>query len=349
MGGTPEKLPKRITSFWNHIDSVYRWSQKHKMAALSAKILDAKLRANGTKPGGAPVGEDEDKMRLAYGYKAAGRWQDALKIFDSYARQPIQMGGSGPWGRAFTVILPGREAAECRKQLGLPPVQDPREFDLGKPVLCLHAGGHASELERSLTSVGAFAAATDGLWIGLGGKLLRLDFNLKTNLVVALPIDADVPITCVCLTPSEIWIGTHGAGADWLRSREPPVRSVDRERGVADELHLVSASGRRYALDRLRRPIQRRAREVGPQNTQGDLVHTLARRKSIGWRETASGSRACDGLGSRGRYLVYCSIRSSPIPQPNRPVGSRSRVYKHRHPGCAGPMTSSSEWDTRAG
>jgi len=208
----PEKLPKRITSFWNHIDSVYRWSQKHKMAALSAKILDAKLRASGTKPGGAPVGNDEDKMRLAYGYKAAGRWQDALKIFDSYARQPIQMGGSGPWGRAFTVVLPGREAAECRKQLGLPPVQDPREFDLGKPLLCLHAGGHASELEQSLTSVGAFAVVTDGLWIGLGGKLLRLDFNLQTNRVVALPIDADVPITCVCLTPSEIWIGTHGAG-----------------------------------------------------------------------------------------------------------------------------------------
>ena len=205
----PEKVPNRIGTFWNHIDIVYRWGQEHKFSALSTRIVEAKQRANGAKPGGENVGDDEDKMQLAFTYKASHRWQDALKVFESYTNQPVAMGGSGPWGPAFSVILPSREAAECRKQLGLPVVQDPREFDLGKSVLCLHGSG-GSDLR--LTKFGSFATAPDGLWIGIGGKLLQWDFNLKTNLVIALPVSSYTPITSICLTPTEIWIGTGGDG-----------------------------------------------------------------------------------------------------------------------------------------
>lgn len=60
--------------------------------------------------------------------------------------------------------------------------------------------------------VGTFAVAPDGLWIGFGGKLGRLDFNLTTNLVMQLPIDPATPITCLCRTPSDMWVGTQGDG-----------------------------------------------------------------------------------------------------------------------------------------
>ena len=41
---------------------------------------------------------------------------------------------------------------------------------------------------------------------------MRMDAQLGTNLVTALPIEDTTPITCACLTPSEIWLGTHGKG-----------------------------------------------------------------------------------------------------------------------------------------
>ena len=207
----PEKVPKRSCSIWNHIAIVYDWSTEHKLTTLTAKIVEAKARAQKTAPSGSVVLSDEDKMRLAFGRKAEGRWQDALEVFESYKNLPVAMGGSGPWGRAFTVVLTSREAAECRKHLGLSSPADPREFDIGKPLLCLHAN-HRNEVEFHLEKVGAIAVTADGLWIGFGAKLMRLDANLRTNLVIALPIDDDTPITCVCLTASEIWLGTHGEG-----------------------------------------------------------------------------------------------------------------------------------------
>jgi hypothetical protein len=208
----PETLPKRMGSFWDHVDVVSSWSTEHKLPRLAAKIMEAKARVQETAPGGKSILSNEDRMELAFGYKAAGRWQDALKAFESYTNLPVAMGGSGPWGRAWTVVLTSREAAECRKHLGLPSPIDPREFDIGKSLLCLHAIGYRNEVEFHLHQVGAIAATEDGLWVGFGGKLLRMDAKLGTNLVAALPIDNTTPITCVCLTPTEIWLGTHGEG-----------------------------------------------------------------------------------------------------------------------------------------
>jgi hypothetical protein len=51
-----------------------------------------------------------------------------------------------------------------------------------------------------------------GLWVGVRNQLLRLDFDLKTNLAVALPKEGNTPVDCLCLTPSTVWIGTDGDG-----------------------------------------------------------------------------------------------------------------------------------------
>jgi len=70
---------------------------------------------------------------------------------------------------------------------------------MGKPLLCL-------------CSPSTFIADADGLWIGIAGKLMYLDFELKTNLVANLPMDAGTPITEICVSPDNVWIGTGGDG-----------------------------------------------------------------------------------------------------------------------------------------
>jgi hypothetical protein len=70
---------------------------------------------------------------------------------------------------------------------------------MGTNCLCLH-------------SPSAFAADSDGLWVGIENQLLHLDFNLKTNVTILLPKEAETPVNCVCLGPSNIWIGTSDDG-----------------------------------------------------------------------------------------------------------------------------------------
>jgi hypothetical protein len=178
------------------VDTLANWSNEHHMRDLTLTLMECWRRAADKGCGGASEGKD---IQLALAYMGVARWQPALDIFDSYSNQPVVMPSDGPWGPAFMPVLPSREAAYCRGKLGLPVTRNPKEFDMGKPVLCLH--------ERS-----TFITDANGLWIGIAGQLLHLDFDLKTNLVINLPMDASVPITCLCLTASNIWIGTEGDG-----------------------------------------------------------------------------------------------------------------------------------------
>jgi hypothetical protein len=141
----------------------------------------------------------EDKMGLAFNYLGAGAWQKALDVFQTYSNRPVFMGNGGLWGRPFTPVLTYNEAAYCRKKLGLPNESDPREFDMGKPLVCLHQPSK-------------IAVVSDGLWIGIGDQLVHLNFDLQTNLTVGLPISGSAPITCLCIGSSNLWIGTDGDG-----------------------------------------------------------------------------------------------------------------------------------------
>jgi hypothetical protein len=208
----PQKVPKRICDFPTHLNQVFSWSLQHKCFGLSAKILEAKLRAATKDPRLKPVNDGEDKMALAFVDKAVNRWAEALNIFESYSNRPVYLGNGGPWGPAFTVVLTSKETAVCREKLGLPPVRDPREFDFGKPLLCFCPSGYTSDSQLLLSKFGAFATQADALWIGIAGQLSKLDFGLKTNLSVPLPIDATVPIMAIQPTSSNVWIATGGAG-----------------------------------------------------------------------------------------------------------------------------------------
>src|SRR5205823_3637353 len=43
-------------------------------------------------------------------------------------------------------------------------------------------------------------------------KLSHLGFDLHTNKTSQLPISADAPITCLCIGPQRLWVGTAGEG-----------------------------------------------------------------------------------------------------------------------------------------
>ena len=84
----------------------------------------------------------------------------------------------------------------------------------------------------------------DGLWVGIDGRLLHLDFDLRTNLDVQLPVDNAVPITALCLTLSKVWIGTRGAGLVEYDKASHQCRRLTETNGlVMDDLASLEANG----------------------------------------------------------------------------------------------------------
>jgi hypothetical protein len=193
----PERVFK-VRKFWPRISfPVYFWSFEKTNYHLAVKLMEGYRGA--AAQGNADDFNDEQKIRLAYAYLATEQWRQALEVFESFADKPVQLDTPGPWGRAFIPILPAKMAAHCRNKLGLGVVRDSREFELDPKRVCMHAPS-------------AFAADSEWLWLAISGQLIRLDFDLKTNLVVNLPIEAETPISCLAVGTQKIWIGTGGEG-----------------------------------------------------------------------------------------------------------------------------------------
>jgi hypothetical protein len=182
---------------------VYYWAEKLGLYKLAAKMKEIQFRA-ADRDRSVSV-SDEDRMGLAFNYLRAESWQKALDIFQSYSNRPVEMGNSGLWGRAFTVVLTSKQAALCRDKLRLSPVIDSRLFDLGEP--CLHPHSRNTYYD-TLT----FLTASDGLWIGLNDQVMQVDFNLKTNFVAQLSPSSSAPVSTLCMGASNVWIGTAGDG-----------------------------------------------------------------------------------------------------------------------------------------
>ena len=195
-------------NFWWHIPiCVYDWSWRQRDYRLAATLADGKAAASAILAKDAiytnivrdPVFGDLDRMSMAFAYLGTQQWEKALRIFQTYSNQPCSVLQDGPWERFGTVVLTGREADYCRQKLGLPITRKGTVFQMGKPVL-------------PLCKDQIFIVDDQGLWLGLYHLLLYVDFNLKTNLVVSLPMDNPASITAICLTPTNMWIGTDGGG-----------------------------------------------------------------------------------------------------------------------------------------
>jgi len=207
----PDKIPSQGTTFWSHLrSSVYYWATDHHYDELALKVLETISRAAAVDPDARSCFASEpDRLEFAFCYMACQRWSNSLSIFETYSNRPIEMGGAGSWGPPRTVVLPNKQAAYCREKLGLPRVIDPHEFDLGEPCLHFH------EPKRYFPMSGenpVVAAAPDGLWIGISGTLMRLDFDLHTNLSARMPFEATSPFSAIDVGSSKVWLGTRGSG-----------------------------------------------------------------------------------------------------------------------------------------
>jgi hypothetical protein len=207
----PDKLPKKGMSFWAHLRSaVFYWASDHHYNEVALKVLETISRAAAVDPAAKRSFDgDHDRLELAFCYMACQRWSNSLSIFELYTNRPIELGARGPWGEAFTIVLPNKQAALCREKLGLPKVIDPREFQLGEPCLHFH---DPKRYSRTWGANPVIAAAPDGLWIGINDHLMCLDFDLHTNFVVQMPSGIMSPFSAIYVESSKIWLGTAGSG-----------------------------------------------------------------------------------------------------------------------------------------
>jgi streptogramin lyase len=195
----PDEIAKS-DKFWSHIwRPVFNWSFDHHFYRMATMVMEDKRRAIALAEHPVWSFDDEDKMSLAYAYMGQHDWQKALGIFETYSNRPVRMGNSGAWGEAFSLVFTSKEASLCRQKLGQGGSSNSVEFDMGKPLLCL-------------CTPSTFIAVDSGLWVGIQGQLVRLSFDLKTNLVVPLPMSPSTRITTISLHSSNVWVGTAGEG-----------------------------------------------------------------------------------------------------------------------------------------
>ena len=280
----PDKVFKP-EKFWPHISGpVYNWSFEQKLYGIAVTVMEGKIQAAAILPKYSVDISDEDKMNLAFARLESRQWQKALAVFETYSNLPVAMGNSGPWGPAFTVIRTVRRANFCRRQQGLPEIHDLREFDMGDPLLCL-CTPLTPDLNRPSST---FSATADGLWIGTEGTLIQLDFNLKTNFMIQLPIQPFVPITALSVTSSNIWIGTDGGGLVEFDKSSHQFRGITEKDGLMQDsilsLHAAGDTlwiGYKKGLGRLDLPGRRVTSFTVSLNNSSDNASMPARHAAL--------------------------------------------------------------------
>ncbi len=232
------KIPQKGTTFWSHLNSaVYYWASEHKYHGLALKVLEATGRAAAFDPAAkGRFDEDYELMELAFCYMDCQRWSNALSILEPQRKGPIEMSSGGTWGPGFTTVWPHKQAALCREKLGLPLVTDPREFDLGEPCLHLHKPKRYSPTGDDNPAI---AVAAEGLWIGSDARLMHLDFDLKTNLVLTLPLEDPSAVRVILADTARVWLGTQGSGLIEFDKTTKETRKITEKDGLL--MNYISA------------------------------------------------------------------------------------------------------------
>jgi tetratricopeptide (TPR) repeat protein len=194
----PEKI-FGFKQFWNEVRyQPYIWCMHHGEFTVAVQIMEGVRQV--AQHTNSVSFDNEDKIALAFAYKGTQQWKEAIEIFECFSNLPVVMHrGDGPWGRAFQPLLTGKEVTYCQERLGIRTSNDPREFDMGTNVLCMHTPS-------------AFAANSEGVWIAIDNRLIQLDFDTHTNFVEVLPKASWTGINCLLVGPSSIWVGTDGEG-----------------------------------------------------------------------------------------------------------------------------------------
>lgn len=185
--------------FWNTAtDDPYRWSIQHGRPDIAVRIMELRREAEAAN---RRIGfKDEDRVALAFAYRAGGHWDQALTAFLTITNSlVVEMGREGPWGEAFTAVSITKGADFCREQLGKAPLADLRKFSMNKRRLCMH-------------NASAFVATRDCLWVAIGSQLFQLSFDCTTNRSITLPRHAFTGINCLLAAHGKVWVATDGDG-----------------------------------------------------------------------------------------------------------------------------------------
>ncbi len=220
-----------LSQFWSAARyAAYSWCTDYGQYALAVDIMEGVKRASQF-TNSVPF-EKEDKIALAYAYKATKQWQQALEIFESFTNLPIVMSsGSGPWGPGFCTVLTAKEVAYCKEKLGTLTSSDPREFDMVTNCFAMRTAS-------------TFAADREGLWLGIGDQLMHLDIDLHTNLMEVLPKDSSTGINCLLVGRSSIWIGTDGEGLfEFDKLSHRTIRYTEKEGLMTDIVCTLCLAG----------------------------------------------------------------------------------------------------------
>ena len=124
----------------------------------------------------------------------------ALEILQSLGSKPVATLGSGPWGEAYTPVLPVVLIDECLRKLGRPVAVDRVRFEFGKPIL---------KTEENVV----MAAENGGIWIATPGELVyceRGQWPPTWRCATSSAMESEV--TSVCVGPGTVWVGTSRDG-----------------------------------------------------------------------------------------------------------------------------------------
>jgi tetratricopeptide (TPR) repeat protein len=179
---------------------------------------------------------DLKKVEIAYQCIEREQWATAALILDSMGHRTVRMNRRGPWGFAFTPVLPAVVANECRAKSGKPALKDPALFEIGAtPYVNFNPNGPRRY---------SFQAEGADLWMATYSEIKR--FSGDGPFAAANPQElhtfqraTQTRNTCICVTRDYIWAGTADDGLLELNRKT----GAGRHLTMADGLMLNGISG----------------------------------------------------------------------------------------------------------
>lgn len=170
---------------------------------------------------------DRKKVELAYQCIERRQFPTAVAILESIGGRTVAMTGSGPWGHAFTPVLPELVAAQYRAQAGKPAVRDARRFTLGDVPYVHFEKAHPF----------AFDVEGEDVWLATYDELKR--FRGPGPFAVSQPAES-IPlrrttrwgITCIAVSRDFVWAGTWDDGLFELNRRTRTVTHLTMKEGL---------------------------------------------------------------------------------------------------------------------
>jgi hypothetical protein len=188
---------------------------------------------------------DGAKVKIGFDCIQRGQWFTALSIFESMGYRPVAMSSGGPWGSAFTPVLPQFVAAKIRERLGKTKAPDPKVFDLGEtPYVHFLSDGRPRHF--------SFQADGEDLWLATYSQIKRFAGAgpfAASNPVEQYDFERTTPsaVTSICVTPDFVWAGTSDDG---LLEVDRKTRAAHRL-SMKDGLFLNGISGLHVQGDNL--------------------------------------------------------------------------------------------------